>query len=378
MKKLLSSLFILFLLLPRASSAQNYPSFGNETKVFIAGYASDAMEPFLSPDGNTLFFNSLNDGIQTRVYYATRVDDSTFTFVGEDGGVNEPNNPQLNGVASLDTTGNFVWVSVRDWPNTMENLHRGDYANDSCATINRVHGNFYVYALGWIIMDAMITYDGSELYYCNAFFDTCIIPCSARLGIAARVNDSTFNKIVTSDSILQIVNDTNYAVYAPHLSSNGLELYFTRFLIGGLTTEICVSVRNTTSDVFSVPLILISEFPNVPEAAALNTNGDLMYYHKKFNGTYAIFLQHRIVTSITEETSEEPLMLFPNPTRDEITIVQPIFPGAVVRIFNLTGELVLECPAKSKIDVSFLTDGLYVIQFIHEGEISQSTFSICK
>lgn len=364
--------------MPRACSAQNYPSFVNETKVFIGGYASDAMEPFLSPDGNTLFFNSLNDGIQTRVYYATRVDDSTFTFVGEVGGVNEPNNPQLNGVASLDTTGNFVWVSVRDWPNTMENLHRGDYANDSCATINRVHGNFYVYALGWIIMDAMITYDGSELYYCNAFFDTCIIPCSARLGIAARVNDSTFNKIVTSDSILPNLNDTNYAVYAPHLSSNGLELYFTRFLIGGLNTEVCVSVRNTTADVFSVPLVLINEFPNVPEAPALNTNADLMYYHKKFNGTYAIFLQHRIVPSITEETSEEPLTFFPNPASDEIQLSGTISPETIIQIYDATGSLVSTTRGNSHISIAHLSEGMYWMQVSEEGKRRRTAFAICR
>lgn len=366
------------LLLSLKSSAQTFPAFGNEVKVFISGYASDAMEPFLSPDGNTLFFNSLNDGINTRLYYATRVDDSTFTYMGEVGGVNEPNNPQLNGVASLDTTGNFVWVSARNYPIDFDNLHRGNFVNDSCTSINRVHGNFYIYSPGWIVMDAMITNDGSELYYCNAFFDTCIGPCAGTMGIAARVNDSTFNTIANSATLLQHVNDTNYIVYAPNLSVDGLELYYTRLMKGTFNTEICVSVRATVTDTFSSPMVLHAELPNLPEAPTVNANADLMYYHKKYNGTFAIFLRHRLATAIEEPVADPAFALYPNPACNEITIAQPISPGAVVRIFNLTGELVLECPAKTKIDVSLLTDGLYVIQFIHEGEISQSTFSICK
>ncbi|HTF06089.1 MAG TPA: T9SS type A sorting domain-containing protein [Bacteroidia bacterium] len=359
-------------------SAQNYPSFGAEIKVFISGYASDAMEPFLSPDGNTLFFNSLNDGIQTRLHYATRVDDSTFTYMGEVAGANESNNPQLNAVASLDTTGNFVWVSARDYPNNFDNLHRADYVNDTCINVNRVHGNFYVYAAGWIVMDAMITYDGSELYYCNAFFDTCIIPCSAKLGIAARVNDSTFNTVSNSDSILQNVNDTNYAVYAPHLSADGLELYFTRYLVGGLNTEICVSVRNTTADVFSIPLVLITEFPNVPEATALNTGGNLLYYHKKINGTYAIHLRKKITTDVWETTGRKPILVFPNPASQELHIVHMIFQGDMITIFNAAGEIVAVQPAEMRIDVSCLPVGMYYMRYDSDGNISHSSFSILR
>ena len=61
----------------------NYPSFSNEIEVSINGLTFDAMEPFISPDGNYLFFNSLNDGIVTKLYYATKIDDTTFYFISE-------------------------------------------------------------------------------------------------------------------------------------------------------------------------------------------------------------------------------------------------------------------------------------------------------
>jgi hypothetical protein len=74
------------------------------------------------------------------------------------------NNPQLNGVASMDTANRFVWVSTRGWPIVTENLHRGNYSNGNCTSTGRVYGNFYIYQPGWLIMDATLTYEGSQLY----------------------------------------------------------------------------------------------------------------------------------------------------------------------------------------------------------------------
>jgi hypothetical protein len=355
--------------------AQNYPVYGPEVKVFIAGWSTDAMEPFISPDGSTLFFNSLNSGGDTRLHYAIRIDDSTFTYVGEVTGANEPANPQLNAVPSLDTTGNFVWVSARSWPAEMDNLHRADYLNGVCTNVNRVHGNFYVYQTGYIVMDAAVTYDGAQLFYCNAFFDTCVVPCTASLGIAARVNDSTFNTIANSSGILQNVNDPAYCVYAPQLSANGLELYFTRFLIGGLSTEICVSVRNSPTDTFSIPQVLITEFPNVPEAASVNTAMTLMYYHKKINGTYAIHLRQRIATGIEEQNDHAALRVFPNPASDVLILPET---QERIEIRNATGQLVITDANSAVVNIAELPEGMYSVHTLLSGITSSATFIICR
>ena len=58
-----------------------YPVFSSEIEVIINGLSFDAMEPFISPNGNHLFFNNLNDGINTKLYYATKVNDSTFILL---------------------------------------------------------------------------------------------------------------------------------------------------------------------------------------------------------------------------------------------------------------------------------------------------------
>lgn len=356
--------------------AQNYPSFGPEIKVFISGYAGDAMEPFLSPDGTTLFFNSLNDGVQTRLYYATRVDDSTFTYIGEVNGANEPNNPQLNAVPSLDTTGNFVWVSMRDYPSQFDNLHRADYTNGNCTSVNRVHGSFYIYQPGYIVMDAALTYDGSQLFYCNAFFDTCVVPCAASLGIAAKVNDSTFNTIANSSALLQNVNDPAYCVYAPQLSADGLELYFTRYAVGVFNTEICVSVRTSPTDTFSVPVVLVSEFPNTPEAATLNNSASLMYYHKKTNGTYTIYFRERLTTGMEEQLRAPSFSLLPNPAAESVRLSADVQPEDEIVLLNAVGQIIHRQFGNPIIETQNLPEGMYFVQLLREGNITTNPLII--
>src|SRR5258708_39741104 len=84
-----STVAMIFLLLSCASFnssaevADAKPSFGvftNPQHVTIVGYDQNAMEPFVSPDGNYLFFNSSNSARPTNLYYATLIDDLTYQF----------------------------------------------------------------------------------------------------------------------------------------------------------------------------------------------------------------------------------------------------------------------------------------------------------
>src|ERR1700689_2216705 len=104
-----------------SASAAGAANFFNLQRVSIRGYDGDAMEPFLSRDGKILFFNNLNDPkVNTDLYWAERVDDLTFQFKGEVGGVNTP---ALEGVASLDRDGMFYFVSPRSYDRTASTLY---------------------------------------------------------------------------------------------------------------------------------------------------------------------------------------------------------------------------------------------------------------
>src|SRR5688500_15837996 len=147
-----SQLFVIVFLATSYQQAfsQLFPVFCPEKKVTVSGLTFDAMEPFIAPDGNTLFFNSLNSGGNTNLYYATKVNDTAFTYIGLVGGTYDPSPDHLDGVPSIDSSGNFFWVSLRNFPN----LHRGAYLAGAVSNVTMTYGDFNIFTPGWIIMDA--------------------------------------------------------------------------------------------------------------------------------------------------------------------------------------------------------------------------------
>jgi hypothetical protein len=259
------------------------------------------MEPFISPNGNYLFFNNLNDGINTKLYYAIKVNDSTFNFVGELSGTNQMSTPHLDAVADMDVNGNFYWTSTRNYPTELENLFHGTFNAGSVNAIERVQGDFNMNIPGWLVMDHGISLDGQFMYVSNARFDdtACVGPCETTLSIVQKVNASSFNTLNNSSSLLQNINDANYIYYAPCISSDNLELYYTRYLKGTITPttvfEICVAVRNDAQSEFSMPRVLISEvISNLVEAPSLTVDKNIMYYHQKAVNSHKIMMRYRI------------------------------------------------------------------------------------
>lgn len=360
-------LFWSFVFLYQVSVSQTYPIFGSEIPVTINGLTFDAMEPFISLDGNTLFFNSLNSGGNTNLNYATKVNDTTFNYIGLVGGCHDSTPSHLDAVASIDSANNFFWTSLRSIPN----LYRGVYLSGNVNNISKVYGTCNILTSGWIIMDAAINYQSNLLYYCNAYFGPtyteCVgAPCDAMLGVAQKVNDSTFNKTAYSDAIFSNVNDTNYRVYAPQVTKDGLELYYTRLLKGGYDTQICVSVRNTVSDTFSLPMIIYSNYGHFPEAASPTTDKQKIYYHKKNgSGIYNIYLRYRASVSGIQENNlhENNFSVYPNPALETLNIISFENRKINLQIFDAVGMLVKEVSFShsTQIDIEDLPNGLYFI-----------------
>lgn len=278
----------------------SYPSFGPEIDVSINGLTFDAMEPFISPDGNYLFFNNINDGVDTKLFYATKINDSTFTSVVELTGTSQTAEHHLDAVADMDSNGNFYWTSTRDYPAELDNLFYGIFNSGNVSDIERVRGDFNMNIPGWLIMDHGISMDGQFLYFNNARFDdqNCIGPCETQLGIAQKVNATTFSTLPNSTTILQNINDDDYVYYAPCISSDNLELYYTRYLKGPITAstvlEVCVAVRKNVADSFSIPKVLFSEtISDLIEAPSLTTDKNIIYYHKKIPGSHKIVMRYR-------------------------------------------------------------------------------------
>lgn len=358
-------IFILFTLIGSRVFCQPFPTFGTEIKVSITNLNFDAMEPFISHDGNTLFFNSLNSGGNTNLHFATKVNDSTFNYVGLVDGCFDPSPNHLDAVASMDSMNNFYWTSLRNIPN----LYRGVYTDGQVSSLSPVWGTCNILTPGWLIMDAAIHVQGNLLYYSNAYFGPtyteCVgVPCEAVLSIAEKINDTTFNKTSYSDDWLANINDTSYLVYAPQLSEDGLELYYTRLLKNGFNTEICVSVRNTVLEPFSLPQVIYSNFGYFPEAPTLSSDKHKLYYHKKNELLmYSIYLRYRTdVSAITNLQNKSQLVVYPNPSQGILHVVLPD-PSAhcIVSIYSLMGQEVYKAINQSSIDLSSFSKGIYTI-----------------
>jgi Tol biopolymer transport system component len=263
------------------------PTFGvftNPQPVTIEGYSQDAMEPFISPDGNYLFFNNSNSATQTNLYYATRIDDLTFQFQGEIGGANATG---LNAVASMDVNNIFYFVSPRSYPQTFSTIYSGSFSNGSLSNVALVPG-ISKDKLGDVNFDQCISPDGSTLYFVDGVFNGGSIPQSASIAVATR-NGNQFARLKNSAKIMRKIN-TDGLNYAPDISKSGLEFFFTR-IPGRPPTPppvIYTATRASTSQPFGKPR-KIEAITGFAEAPALSPDEKSLYFHLNVNGTFVIY-----------------------------------------------------------------------------------------
>ncbi len=297
MKKLLLLVLIILVIFifTRNSPEPSAPistKFVNEQKVTIAGYDGHAMEPFISRDGQYLFWNSLNDSVDTSIYYARRLDDTRFQFLGQVNGVNGTP-PHLDAVASTDLNANFYWVSTRNYPNVFENYQHGKFNNGAVTDIAPVGGDFYVKKPGWIVMDAEISHDGKLLFFVNARFvgGDGAVPAESDIGVAQKVGNE-FVKDPNSEILLQNITTKDTLEYAPSFSTNGMEIFFTR-AEKNIGTSIYLARRNSLNEPFGKPELLDIK-GDLPEAPSISLDGKTLYYHKKDGQYYRIYKMDRV------------------------------------------------------------------------------------
>jgi len=376
--------FLLCLLLSFSAilRAQTYPQFGREIPVTITGdTVPDAMEPFISFDGKYMFFNSLNNGTTTTLYYAIYTNDSTFSFQGRLNGANLINPPHLDAVASMDTGNRFVWVTTRNYPSTYHNVMRGKFTGNSVIDTGRMLGNIYINIPGWIVMDCMLNYSGNRLYCANAYFNGCAggVPCISQLNVASMVNDSTYNVMPTSAAQLAKVDDTGYDVYAPNTSFDDLELYYTRLKHGTFQTEVCVSVRNTITDTFSLPSVIYTDPLYVIEAPTISTDKMRLYYHKKQGSNFKLYLRYRIHPGgVNDIANSNDIHIYPNPATNQIHIdnLQNQNEDFFVDIYDAVGRCVMHIHRQVNVNTSLLAKGVYTLVIRQKGMVFEKKLII--
>lgn len=166
-----------------SAHGETYDAFHAPMDVAITGYAGEAMEPFLSRDGRYLLFNNRNEPPEnTNLHWAERVDDLTFSYLGEIPGVNTE---ALEGVPSMDREGNLYFVSTRSYRQSLSTIYCAKVRNGVAGAPELVEGVSRG-APGWVNFDAEISADGKTLYFVDGYFGSGNQPQSAILVAAVR------------------------------------------------------------------------------------------------------------------------------------------------------------------------------------------------
>ena len=243
------------------------------------------MEPFITKDGRFLLFNNRNEKPEnTNLYCARRINGLTFDFLGEIRGMNTP---ALEGVPSVDRRGNLYFVSERSYSTTSSSLYHGQFADGVVSGVELVPGVSRAQP-GIVNFDAEISGDGNVLYLVDGDFRSPSPPKDAAIIIAVRRGDG-FVRLPQSGAILANVN-TDALNYAPSISEDGRELFFTRFDRDGDLPHPALyrSVRRNAQEPFGVPG-KISAARGFVEAPSLSADSRSLYYHKRESGRYVIY-----------------------------------------------------------------------------------------
>jgi WD40-like Beta Propeller Repeat len=277
-----------------------FTEFGNPEMVQILGYddndgnSNDAMEPFISRDGNYLFFNSSNAAPTTSLFWATRIDDVTFQYQGEIGGLVNSSGP-LDAVASMDSDGIFYFITTRSYgtagmPGYLSTIYSGPFADGAVTAVNPVPG-VAAPKLGLVNFDEEISADGNTLYFTQGNYATGNLT-STEMMIATRHGDN-FVVDPKSAKLMQTIND-KHLNYAADTSADELEFFFTRTNLK-VGPAIYMATRKSTSKPFGEPK-KIDAITGFAEAPSISPDGLSLYYHVK--NPSGVFVINRVTRSM--------------------------------------------------------------------------------
>lgn len=250
----------------------------------IQGFSGTAMEPYLSPDGNWLFWNNSHDPDEaTLLHYGYRTGLNQFVSRGPLTGINST---ALDAGISIDADNNIFWTTTRDsvagraWRGKLE-VGPGPTPVAAVTNTAPIAGDVKPVTANWYNMDTAICSDGTMMVFTDNFGTTPGTAVST-LKLAGRNIDQTFSRLVNSDTLLAACN-TDGLNYAPSLSPDLMELYFTRASVMGAMPLVMVARRTSLVDAFGAP-VPVDVTTGHSEAAVLSGDGKNMLWHKQAYG----------------------------------------------------------------------------------------------
>lgn len=261
----------------------------SEEPIAIQGYSGDAMEAGISPDGEFLLFNDRRKANKD-MHWARRVDDRTYRYGGR---VKNTVTPFVEGTPSFDAEGTLYFTTLKSYKKDKKSLYTAKFRAGEAIDPVPLEGDIYVAGRNeglqsWISLDPDVSADGTLLFYSEGRFTPGVgfpYPFNIR---GARKVDGRF--VRGDDRILQNVNSDSLE-YAPAISADGLELFFSRIgkvdgrpaFIGVFTAR-----REATDAAFGKPERLMAVTGEV-EAPSLSGDGRHLYYHRLDGGRFRVY-----------------------------------------------------------------------------------------
>lgn len=281
----LSAMCLTVAILAAAPAVAAPPAPKGPEPVRINGFQDEAMEPFLSRDGKFLFFNSRNDVANTNIQFAEATDQG-FEYRGVLFGTISFD---LDAVPTMSRDGRFCFVSPRDYRRTRVSVLCGDFDGKKVKD-TLPQPTLATERNGRLIFDVELSADGKTLIFAEGTFSGEAVPDEADLYIAT-LGPGGYVRTHEGRRIFANIN-TSELEYAPALSEDGLELFFTR--PSGIwpfsQPKIFRARRATTDEPFGIPEELkIDGYVEGPSLAADGT----LYFHKRVDGRFEIWRQPR-------------------------------------------------------------------------------------
>ncbi len=267
--------------------APSWAAFENPQPVTVTGYSGDLMEPFLSRDGQILFFNNRNPPAeQTDLHWAERVDDVTFRYRGLVAGANTSDN--LDAVATMSAEGRLCFVSLRSYFESLSTIYCGDWMSGDIENV-ALQSALTQNILGRLVFDAEIAPDGETIIYADGTFTGDPFPARAELRTGA-LGDLGFVITPENDATLEALN-TPALEFAPALSSDGLMIAFTRAegRLPLIRFGIWLARRDDVSAAFGEPVLISAISGGLFEAPTFSPDNRALYHHRAENDRYSLW-----------------------------------------------------------------------------------------
>jgi hypothetical protein len=253
------------------------------------------MEPFITKNGDYLFFNSYQGVNGKDLYYADRISDITFEFKGEIQGVNAS---YLDGNPTMDELNNFYFVSTRNLDTANKTVYGGVFDSGTVTGLHQIKGTINVPTPYWINKGVEISKDENTLFTSNVKFSAGkTIPRKGDLRFAVKTGN-VLNTPSNQADILANINTDGAIEYAGELSADELELFYSQLTLSSPPVfKLYHAKREQIDGVFGKPISIEAPFEDdvhaFVEGPSLSDDGSSLHNHKLENGAFSIFMLSR-------------------------------------------------------------------------------------